>query len=370
MEYTELKIQLMHDGAVFTQTARNKMCRNKFGNIVFEDYATTGGIVLQIDDEIYANVPVMFGDTPFYIDERENRFVLEKDGNILPVSINIMPVPQFALNNIRLADGKTPVRDLVMIHADRMRISPIHGCNYHCQFCTCNIQRYLENSIENLDQAVQIAFQDQNTHPRHILISGGTPKAEESSYIYLNKVYHFFPNKYEDYKFDVMLSPRGRHIGETSENAYIDFLKYLHEDCRISTLSVNLELYNEKIRKAFIPDKWGIGKENYLLFIKNAVEIFGRGNIRSSLVVGLEEKEDTLKGVEWLCACGCIPVLSAFVPASGTFAERYPRPEVDFLVDIVYKASEIAKQNGTVLGPLCKPCTHNSLVEERGSIAF
>lgn len=367
MEHTELKIRLMQQGAVFTQEAKGRMCRSKFGHITFQDYATTGGVVVQINDAIYANVPAVFENTPFRIDLSENNFVLKYQDEILPLNINIIPVPQYALNNT-LLEGGAPVRELVMTHADRMRISPIHGCAYHCQFCTCNNQKYMEIPIGQLDQAVQIALKDTNNTPRHILISGGTPRAEKGSYEYLNNVYHFFPNKYKEFEFDIMLSPRGMYSGEADENGYIDFLKYLHDDCGIITMSINLELYNDTMRKEFIPDKWEIGKENYLLFIRNAVSIFGQDNIRSSLVVGLEKKDDTLKGVKELVNCGCIPVLSAFVPAPGTFMERYPKPEVDFLLDVVHEAALIAHSKGTVLGPLCRPCTHNSITEEIGNV--
>lgn len=369
MECTDLKIQLMQKGAIFTENARRHMSKSRFGQISFADYATTGGVVLAVGDRFYANVPVEFDNTPFCVDWAEKGFILKMGGRRLEVTIEIMPVPQFALDNVRLEDG-TPVRELVMTHADRLRISPIHGCNYHCQFCTCNTQTYREIPVENLDQAVQVALEDANNQPRHIFISGGTPREEEESYEYLNRVYRFFPDKYRNYEFDVMLSPRGRYAGQRSENAYEDFLKYLHEDCGIATMSVNLELYNENLRKKYIPEKAAIGIEEYLLFIRKAVSVFGQGKIRSSLVVGLEDKADTLTGVKELVACGCLPVLSAFVPAHSTFMERYPKPEAAFLLQIVHEAAEIARLNHTVLGPLCRPCTHNSLTDEEGSIAF
>lgn len=217
---------------------------------------------------------------------------------------------------------------------------------------------------------MQTALGDSNNRPRHIFISGGTPREEEDSYEYLNKVYRFFPERYKNYEFDVMLSPRGRYVGQKDENGYEDFLKYLHEDCGIATMSVNLELYNENLRKKYIPEKAVIGIENYLLFIRKAVSVFGQGKIRSSLVVGLEDKADTLAGVRILADCGCLPVLSAFIPAQGTFMERYPRPEAGFLLEVVHEAAAIARRNHTVLGPLCRPCTHNSLTEEEGSIEF
>ncbi len=368
MEYTEMKIQLMQNGAVFTEKARDHMSKNRFGHVSFADYATTRGIVVEAGDAFYANVPVRFDTTPFSIDRIEDRFVLKKEDSVLALQIEIMPVPHFALTNMLLEDG-TPIRDLVMVHADRMRISPVRGCEFHCQFCTCNNQKYREIPIETLEQAVEAALRDLNHPPRHVLISGGTPKTEAESYEYLNRVYRFFPHKYAEYEFDVMLSPRGLYADRNDESAYEDFLKYLHDDCGISALSVNLELHNENVRKTYIPEKHAIGKERYMQFIRKAVAVFGQGKIRSSLVVGLEDKEDTLAGVRELAACGCIPVLSAFVPAQGTFMERYSAPKVDFLLEVVHEAADIARQNHTVLGPLCRPCTHNSLTEEAGSTA-
>lgn len=369
MEYTELKIQLMQSGAVFTENAKEHMCKNQFGNFTIHDYATTGGVVVELNGAIYANVPEKYDNTPFCIDYLENDFLLSMNGNIVSVSVKILPAPKFALDNVLLENG-IPVRELVMTHAYRLRISPIHGCSYHCRFCTCNGQRYKEISCGHLEQAVGIALKDPNISPEHILISGGTPEAREETYQYLNDIYRYFPKKYSDYQFDVMLSPRGICVGDSSVQGYEEFLNYLHGECGIHTLSVNLELYNDRMRKAYIPEKWKIGIDNYFLFIRKAVDIFGMGKIRSSLIVGLEEKEDTLRGVEEICNLGCVPVLSAFVPDRGTEMSSYPQPRAGYLAEVVDRASVIAEKYGMVLGPLCRPCTHNSLTKETGSMSI
>lgn len=88
------------------------------------------------------------------------------------------------------------------------------------------------------------------------------------------------------------------------------------------------------------------------VFIRKAVAVFGQGKIRSSLVVGLEDKEDTLAGVRELVDCGCIPVLSAFVPAQSTFMEQYPAPETEFLLEVVHEAAAVAHRNQMALGAI------------------
>jgi len=46
--------------------------------------------------------------------------------------------------------------------------------------------------------------------------------------------------------------------------------------------------------------KWKASRERYLDFIQEAVLIFGEGNVRSLLMVGIEPLEDTLRGIEAL----------------------------------------------------------------------
>ncbi len=367
MDYTELKLCLMQQGAVFTPAARKIMCHSRFGHITFSDYATTGGIVAVLDERVYANIPVKIQGTLFVVDAFEDELILKYDNKTIKTTFRIIPVPKYALNVERLSDG-TPVRELVMTHADRVRISPVHGCNYHCSFCTSNVSYYKEVSCEQLDQAFNIALNDPYNRPRHVLISGGTPNEKMNSYAWINDIYRYFPRNYPQFDFDVMLSPRGMRPEQTSMKDYDEFLSYLHDECGVKTLSVNLELYNDMFRERFIPNKAIVGKDNYYRFIRQAVEVFGIKSVRSSLVIGLESEEDTLNGVRALLDCGCLPVLSAFVPAPGTDMANYPAPSVEFLLEIVRKAAEMAREEKLQLGPLCRPCTHNSITVEEGEI--
>ena len=248
----------MQQGAVFTKNARRMMKRSRYGGISFADYATTSGIVLVLNGRDYANVPSRIKGTPFAVDYDGERFrVLRAADRTLPVSIDILPVPRYALDVEKLEDG-TPVRELVMTHADRVRISPVHGCSCHCSFCSSNNACYKEFPIRQMDEAFKIALKDPYIRPRHVLISGGTPGREEESYAWLNAVYEYFPTHYPEYEFDVMLSPRGLMPQKTGRQDGRDFLHYLKDICGFYTMSINLELSNEGFRQQFIPDKAAI----------------------------------------------------------------------------------------------------------------
>ena len=367
MTYTELKINLMQFGAQFSQEARSAMRKNKFGQISIFDYATTSGVVIKLGDHVYANVPVKYSGTPFLVHYVDKHFVLSMHEQLFPISVEIIPVPKYALDSLRLEDG-TPVRELVMTHADRIRIVPVSGCSFHCSFCTCNNLRYKEIPIKKLDDAFQLALKDPYIIPRHALISGGTPQETEESYDWLNRVYKHFPTNYPDMDFDVMCSPRSLYVNQSPREGDIDFLRFLHDECGVKTMSINLELYGDKERARFIPEKATLGKDRYEKFLRAAVKLFGPQKIRSALIVGLETEDNTLQGIKMLTECGCIPVLSAFIPAPGTDSATLPAPSVSFLMQLVEQAEQLVKNAGTILGPICKPCTHNCITWEPDEI--
>ena len=130
-----------------------------------------------LKDKVFINVPVTINVTPFSVDFENGSFCLLFNESIIPLNIRIISAPRYALENTLLSDG-TPVLELVMTHADRVRISPVHGCSFHCSFCTSNADYYKEISIDQLNDAFQIALNDPYNKPRHVLISGGTLQEE------------------------------------------------------------------------------------------------------------------------------------------------------------------------------------------------
>lgn len=110
MDYTELKLRLMQQGAVFTAAAREKMCRSRFGLITFSDYATTGGVVAVLDERVYVNIPVKFQGTLFKVDKFGDKLILKYDNETIKIPFHIIPVPKYALDVERLSDD-TPVRE-------------------------------------------------------------------------------------------------------------------------------------------------------------------------------------------------------------------------------------------------------------------
>jgi hypothetical protein len=365
MNLWRVKLELTYHGMRLDKEARQKLSQNRFGIIVYRDYSTTGGIILKLDEDTYANTPIdqkKCDQSPYLLIYTEEQFHLKKkDGEEIPVEI--LPTPQFALDSERLLSSGEFVRDLVMFHADRIRISPVYGCSNACIFCSMASLPYQCMPVKKLDEAFNVALKDPLSKDRfrHAFISGGTPRAIKLDYQYLNKVYQYFPRKYPEIDFDAMLSPRTLYPGRVTKQKYLNFLNYLYS-CKLKDISINLELVNESLRRKMIPQKDRIGMDNYLLFIGKAVEIFGAKRVRSSIIIGLEDEKETLWGVNALAKRGCIPVLSQFVPTPGTPTAQHLAPTPDFQEQVLLKSIEIVTKHNLTLGPLCKACSHNSVV--------
>ncbi len=347
INFKNLKIRLMMNGVSISDealTILHKTIGEKFYN---DDYVTTTGVMIELTEDWY--VTVHLNESSEYKIELKSDSLILKENGIELIPIKIWKPSEFMLNNEKNRFGL--LTDFVNAHFDRARISPISGCNNHCAFCSMNAIRYRKNSIEAMDAALKVALEDNRI--THILISGGSPKNEDLEY--LTEVYEYFCKNYSNYEIDVMMTPRGFN-SYLDENQYLDYLKYLKK-IGVKGLSINLELFNDKICSKYCPEKFKIGRERYFIFLKLANKIFGKENVRSGLIVGLESVEDTLTAVEEICKCGCMPMLSPYIPYNniGTF------PPSDLLMETLNRAETIIKKYNLQLAPLCKKCRHNTL---------
>lgn len=351
-ELYEYKLDLLYYGVSISDSCYGALKKGGDGQVNNDDYITTKGLMILLDDKMYVNANLN-KNSKYLLDFRDNKFFLKyQDTDIC--SVKIIQPPDFALNKVSLSSGVL-VTTLVNIHGDRLRLQPIQGCANRCKFCDINKLGYFEHSIKNLDEG--FIYAANNVGFRHVLISGGSPLPNNKSYEYLNSVYKYFWEKYGDeYPIDIMLVPRGLTIEDNNTEGYRKFLSML-KSWKITGLSINLELYNDEARKKLIPQKDVVGKENYFEFIRLAVEIFGKENVRSCIIIGLESMVDSLSAVLELCKAGCMPVLSPYVPNGETIDA--PTPE--FMREVLNKSREIIDEYNIELGPLCNSCRHNTI---------
>lgn len=345
MEDYEIKIDLLFYGVCLSKSAKELLKEDNF----FNDYITCTGIMINFKEQ-YVTCKIK-EDSIYMLDYTQNKVCLKKLGKKI-YDVKIVEPAKYMVNNELNKIGE-PYSDYVVVHQYRARIQPISGCAYDCKFCNDNADKYQKQSIELLDAALQKAMSENEI--KNLLISAGTPKRNNKDYNYQNEVYKFFATKYSSLPIDIMTAPRGININK-SEESHIAFFKMLKQ-LKITDLSINLELYNEELRKKYIPLKNYYTRQEYLDYMKLAVSYLGENVLKSCIIVGLEPEEDTLKAIEELAKLKVRVILSPYIPFNNI--GKAPTPQM--MKKILLKAKEITDKYGSTLSSKYSWCRHNEI---------
>jgi hypothetical protein len=344
-----LKTHCLAHGLTLTPAALAVLSANGKERLTVHEYATTGGVTLELPEGVLVNAPF---DEPFCANsdvtldaDSDGRLWLTDPAGVVEV-VQYLHLPGY----LDAVDAKgRRVTDTVMSHADRIRLSPFVGCAYDCKFCDLGEFAYAGRPSEQLLAALDVAMADDRLPARHVLISGGSPRKVH---------YEEFVDTCVDIirtcplPVDIMMSPM------VDGTRAIDRLV----DAGVAGFSLNIELFSDKASELHLKRKFRTTRAHFDKFVERAVELLGRnGAVRSLIIPGLEPPEATLQGVEHLASMGCEPVLSPFRPARGTALVDHVTPEPALLSDLLDGAREIVARHGISLGPQCVPCQHNTL---------
>lgn len=345
-----LKFCLLSDGVSITEAAQAHIDRaNGDRPMTPADYASTSGVILALDGDVWVNAPIATYNPNFVT---APRFALDLDGGQLVVRGEGLEVgARFWLPPAyhgELNDAGEPLNSYAFTHSDRVRISPVEGCAMTCKFCDLPYEyRYRTKRVEGLVDSVKRAVSDPVQPAGHVLISGGVPRPAD--YGYLRDCYEAVITGV-DVPVDVMMVP----IPELLDPAHLAALG-------VGELSINIEIYNRDIARKLMRRKFDQSLEHYLGFIESAAAALPPGQVRSMLLVGIEPLEDTLAGVAAIAERGGVPVLSPFRPDPATPLRNERPPSAEALEEAYLRASDIAVEHGSWLGPSCIPCSHNTL---------
>lgn len=356
-EPQRLKLELLARGAVVTPAARAALRElTRDDRLTPADYASTSGIIARLDGVEWVNIPIedhnpnFAAASPYFFDHHGDGFVVH--GEDLAASAEFWPLPDY---HGKLGSHGRPLNNYVFTHGDRVRLSPTIGCAMECTFCNVPYDDAYAGvkPLEAMLDAVRTAVEDARQPARHMLISGGTPGPPHVAA--LREVYYEVLREFGPIGVDIMMVP---------VDGLFDLVKL--DELGVQDLSVNLELWDEKLASTVMRHKYRQGRQHYLDFLETAAATLGGARVRSMLMVGLEPLESTLEAVEAIASRGCVPVLSPFRPDPVTPMAAALPPSAEDLRIAFERASEIADRHGTVLGPACAPCTHNTITFATG----
>lgn len=281
--------------------------------------------------------------SPFELDCQKNKLLYyNKELGVCEIERNL-------LKNLTETSQK-----ILYLATDRLRVKLISGCemkNYGlgCAFCNVPMSQQQFN-ITQINEALN-EIKTLNVSFRHILIGGGTNR-DKDSWDKIIKLAHCLKDNFLDKPISLMsvLPP-------------IDKIQEL-KDAGISEVAFNLEVVSRDLSARLMAGK-NYDTQTFYLIMKKAVKIFGVGNVRSALVVGLDKEEDLLNEVKRLSESNILPCLSAMRCLPSSRFEHKIQPTNEYLLDIYNKCIDIVKRSTsdiTYLGPLCKHCQNNMLI--------
>lgn len=348
----DLKFDLLAEGMIVSEGARARLEEATAQRALTPaDYASTSGLILVLDGDVWVNAPIIDHNANFVF-KPDHVLDLNESGELVVRSRGRIVSAQFWVPPL-LHEEKNPwdenYTSYCFTHTDRVRVSPIEGCAFFCQFCDLPYEfAYRRKLAERLVQAVRAARDDKVQPARHVLISGGTPRDEDGPY--LVEAFAAILEANQDVAVDIMMAP----VRDALPLEELD-------TAGLNEVSINLELWNLDVARRYMRMKYEQGRDYYLSFIVDSVETMGVGRVRSMLMVGLEPMESTLEGVAALAERGCIPVLSPFRPDPSTPLRAMPTPTARMLKETYLRSREITQAHGIALGPACIPCSHNTM---------
>lgn len=233
--------------------------------------------------------------SPYHLRSKNGGFVIEDEkGNSVPISL-FDDLPK----------TNTVIDALARPHSNEViSLWPSLVCCYDkpgmkCKFCS--IKTTEEQTVVPAQEVVTgLRALFRLTQHYSINLGGGTWKNPDNMARYLIEIIRGVR--------EFTANPISVEMAPPSDLGLLSELK----QAGASSLIMNLEVADPKLRKTICPGKSSIPVEHYYESYHRAVEVFGRGKISCVLIAGIQPKEDIVAECDVLTDIGVIPTIIPF----------------------------------------------------------
>jgi len=292
----------------------------------------SAGRFIIINNNCFVNIPFWEEFVQYSPFEYKNGN-LYKDSKKVNVKITFAPTPNWI--NQKLPSGNY-AGQIIQAHGKANLATMIFGCQLQredtrCKFCTAPYYRKgTKRNIRDIVESLKVTLK---YNPNYSLsINTGTLKTEgrglEITINYLQAIRESFPN------LGVLLE-----IAPPKNSELLIDLKKVNRSGNLG-LMLNLNFWSEAALNIVEPGKNKlIPKKEYFEVWKKCIEIFGRGNVSSCVLCGIESEEYTKKAIDNLTRVGVIPEIIMFRPTIGSDLTKVP---ID--PDLFFRLSNYARR--------------------------
>ncbi|MHA2061502.1 MAG: MSMEG_0568 family radical SAM protein [Candidatus Sifarchaeia archaeon] len=331
MNYSTLKTELLCLGA----KAKTKRHLRKTGA------GPAGGSYFILPNGSIVQIPVVgrfVQNSPFSITEVSDVLHLYKNDERV-CNLQGVPTPEFY--QMSTSDG-TPMWKIALIHGvDCLATTVDQTCvhwrhNLQCDFCGIELslkhhRTVKRKSPEQLIEVIHAARAEERAN--HVTLTIGTqPGADRGASVLLETTRSI--KEQIDIPIHVQVEP----VDET----YLLKLK----DSGVDTLGIHIETCDPDIFRKVCPGKALLDFEYYEKMWGHAVDIFGKNQVSSFVIIGLGESDESiLNGAKWMTSNGVIPFVVPLRPIPETPLENAMPPSPERMVYLYDEVNRILKEN-------------------------
>lgn len=298
----------------------------------------TGGIHIKILPDGEGNVPVV-GDfvdsSPYYLDRINGEYWVFKN-DVAVAQVELMGVARFY--DYKTSSG-IPMQRVGLLHCPTtFATTLLQTCDFwederRCKFCGIELTLKDRSTVgfKNAKSLVEtILCAKELDGITNIVFTSGVAKDEEKA---LSKYAEICSEvkRSTDLPIQLQIIPPGD----------LSWLKRLR-DAGVDALGVHIETFDPDVFEKITPGKARIGFNRYVETWKEAVNVFGRWQVSTYVLVGLGERLETIIEGTALCAdIGVYPFIVPFRPIAGTPMENVRPPDPKVMEYVYTEAAKV-----------------------------
>lgn len=300
-------------------------------------------------------------DSPISINMKKNNIWLEYNNEKIDIEVELVkknPILFEKLPTDVLANNSTIGEYVSVIGVDRVAILFFEGCynwliGKPCKFCNlpqademgnfkpnlntlrnCDFDikkwwnLYKKDYLIGLKYSLKRITEENKSNHMHIFFMSGNLSTNIDMWDIAEEVISYLAEEIDFSKYDSCLN--------IAPHDKLDRL-YKLKKIGIKQIQYNLELINAESFSNICPGKMKF--EEFLNKLKEAVQVYGRGNVRSNFVLGLNDINDTIKFAKEIANSGIVFDYTVFQPKKNTPLCNKSAPDFD---SIIYFSEELA----------------------------
>ena len=294
--------------------------------------------------------------------DEEGHLVAFIDGEKVDnIEIHFVEEPEYY--SMKLSNGEPVKKYVSACGLDELNIIPWKGCaiSRGCRFCGINNfvkldelsahriskdnnewKHVSEEYLDNLEEAILIAKKAEcyKEHAHVILIAGNL---DNNNLDFESEVFSSIAKRVSPLVNDITEEGVVVVITPPNNMKYIDKLK----NAGVKKVVFNLEAITECGFEKYCPGKTDLGYQFFIDRLKYATDVFGRGNVWTNLVFGLETVEETLEKCAGLIADGIVISANVLHLDKGNSLDC-DVPSTKDVIDLFYRLEVLNNQEGFV----------------------